>query len=166
MYKRMIRKHGHALANSHGDIRFSRYLLFEDRNGVAGVCFWCNCELTWKTLCADHLDSDNSNDVIGNLVASCRGCNANREDGTGHGRKQPKKCKDCGMLFVCKHQNTQVYCSEECARKNRPKRGTKALHGTRSRYMFGCRCNECKKSNSLYWNIWNKKNASKHCWSK
>lgn len=152
MYRPIIYRHGHQLANEKGAVRESRFVLFEKLNGSAGKCHWCSIALTWKTLCADHLDSNVQNNVPKNLVGSCRGCNANREDGTGHGRLKPKKCPECEILFIAKsHHNIQIYCSEKCAQKNRPRPGTKSKHGTRTRYVFGCRCNKCRYENSRWW---------------
>ena len=159
MYKKYIIVLDHPLANNKGRVKESRFVLFNKLSGMPGNCHWCQIPLTWKTLCADHLDSNIMNNTEENLVGSCRGCNANREDGTGRGRKQPKQCKLCGISFIAKHHhNTHVYCSNKCASKDRPKRIKKDLkHGTRSRYMTGCRCKSCVYSNSHYWSVWNKK---------
>lgn len=151
-YKKYIIRHAHPLAKGKGRVRLSRYVLYNKLDGNPGHCNWCKEELSWDTLCADHLDSDTMNDVPENLVGSCRGCNANREDGTGHGRQQPKTCPECDGEFIGgSHHKTQTYCSLECARKNHPKTGTKAQHGERSRYVYGCRCELCKKVNTEYW---------------
>lgn len=166
-YKRVVRAPQHKLANKNGFVRRSRFVLYEKLNGVAGLCHWCLCSLTWETLCADHLDSNIENDVPENLVGSCRGCNANREDGTGQGRKKPKTCSVCGKDFISKsHHKRQLFCSNECARKRRPKRGINSKHGTRSRYVQGCRCVECTRANATYSQIryktsWNQQ-QSKH----
>lgn len=156
MYLKYVTAHNHPLANKLGRIKESRFVLFKKINGVAGVCNWCKIKLTWKTLCADHLDGNNKNNLPENIVGSCRGCNANREDGTNHGRQKPKLCK-CGKLFIGgSHHKHQIYCSRECVCKNRPKLGTNAKHGTRSRYMYGCRCQYCISCNSSYWTKWKK----------
>lgn len=148
MYKQRVFKRGHPLASKKdGSIRKSRFVLYEKLNGVAGKCNWCGIVLSWKTLCADHLDGKIMNDTPSNLVASCRGCNANRDDGTRHGRQKPKQCK-CGKSFIGgSHHKHQIYCSNKCSQLNRAKRGTKAPHGTRSRYGYGCRCVECNNEN-------------------
>lgn len=150
IYKTYVTKHGHPLSNKKGRLRKSRYVLYKKLKGYAGVCNWCKTELTWDTLCADHLDSNIMNDVAENIVGSCRGCNANREDGTGHGRRKPIHCENCKKKFLPIRKITR-YCSIECASKKRPKRGTLTLHGTRSRYVYGCRCKMCKEVNSTYW---------------
>lgn len=43
---------------------------------------------------------------------------------------------------------SHLSCNSGSARK---KRGTKAKHGTRTRYTFGCRCQECKDAASAYY---------------
>lgn len=157
MFKQIIYRHKHPIANSRGKIRKSRYILYEKLKGIAGKCYWCKIKLSWNTLCADHLDSNIMNDTSSNLVGSCRGCNANRNDGTGYGRKKPKKCPICLKQFIkLDHHNQQIYCNINCSILGRTKRGTKAKHGSRSRYMYGCRCKLCIKSNSNYWKKWNK----------
>lgn len=159
MFKQRVYRKGHPLASKDGAIRKSRFVLYEKLKGKSGKCHWCDIELSWKTLCADHLDSNIMNDVPENLVGSCRGCNANREDGTGHGRNKGKLCVHCSKWFKVYHKK-QVYCSNDCARNNRPKRGTKALHGTRSRYNYGCRCIKCCNENlrmsRVYYKLKNK----------
>ena len=155
MHKRYIWRHGHPLANKHGKVRKSRHVLYEKLNGVAGSCHWCSIPLTWQTLCADHLDSNIMNDVSDNLVGSCRGCNANRDDGTGYGRIKPKDCEYCGQSFLSKTHNKRArFCSVRCATTATAKRGTTASHGTRSRYNYGCRCDSCKTENSVRWQEW------------
>jgi hypothetical protein len=149
MYKQQIYKHGHPLSAPDGRIRKSRYVLYEKLNGISGNCHWCDIELNWKTVCADHLDSNIMNDVPENLVASCRGCNANRVDGTGHGRRKSIGCKECSKSFLPRNKDN-IYCSVICASKNRPKREIKSLHGTRSRYVRGCRCGLCHNANLKY----------------
>lgn len=150
IYKSIVFRHGHELANKVGSIRKSRYVLYEKLEGNPGNCNWCGIPLTWNTLCADHLDSNIMNDAEENLVGSCRGCNANREDGTGHGRTKPKVCPECNKQFVV-YRPAQIYCSVKCASCNRPKRGIKSKHGTRSRYVSGCKCRKCKTINTKYW---------------
>lgn len=151
IYKVYVTKREHELAGRNGRVRLSRWVLYEKLNGEAGCCHWCQVPLTWETVCADHLDSNFMNDVAENLVGSCRGCNANRDDGTGYGRKVPKECPECHEHFVSKeHHRKTIYCSNSCASKNRPLRGITALHGTRSRYVTGCRCTPCHNSNLRY----------------
>lgn len=149
MYKKRVYRKGHPLANKIGEIRKSRYVLYEKLKGNAGNCNWCGIKLTWETLCADHLDSDMTNDVESNLVGSCRGCNANRDDGTGFGRIKLKNCLECKNRFKPRIKTTR-FCSNKCASMNRPKRGTKSKHGTRTRYVWGCRCIKCKNENLRY----------------
>lgn len=165
--RRFVRRRGHPLAtNEFGKIRRSRYILYEKLGGVAGICNWCSAPLTWKTLCADHLDSDIANDTPSNLVGSCRGCNANRDDGTGYGRQKPKHCERCDKEYIGRsHHNSQRFCSISCASFSQPKRPIRAQHGTRSRYMRKCRCSPCKMAQSAYSKIYNeirRKRGSPH----
>lgn len=151
----------HPLANPSGLVRRARYILYEELNGKNANCYWCDLELIWtkeritNQLCVDHLDGNIENDDPSNLVPSCRACNANREDGTGHGRRELKPCKTCGKLFLPKRKSS-IYCSVQCI--ERPKRGSKAQHGTRTRYNYGCNCNDCKKAQSDYMEEYEKKN--------
>lgn len=158
-YYRRLYRPNHPLSRPTGYVRRSRVVLYEKLQGKPGTCNWCQEVLTWKTLCADHLDSNTRNDVAENLVGSCRGCNANREDGTGHGRKQPKTCPVCNREYIAAdHHKKQIFCSTRCSSLARPSRlPTELPHGTRSRYMRGCRCRSCVTSNSSYWMMWKKR---------
>lgn len=163
MGKHYVFRHLHPLARTGGRIRRSRFVLYEKLEGLAGDCFWCGAALNWATLCADHLDSIIENDTPENLVGSCRGCNANRSDGTDYGRRRPKQCLKCFCFFTGgSHHKQQRYCSEKCAQLSRPKRGSTALHGTRSRYVYGCRCKECKTENLRKWREWYRKSNAKY----
>jgi len=148
----VVTVHGHRLANSRGRLRRARFVLYSKLSGIAGNCYWCEEKLTWNKVCADHLDSNTLNDAPENLVASCRACNANRDDGTGNGRRKPKKCPVCSTEFIASsHHERAIFCSNKCASARRPKRGIHSKHGTRSQYVAGCRCDPCKKINSAYW---------------
>lgn len=141
----------HPLSNKHGAVRESRFVLYQKLKGIPGNCNWCGISLNWKTLCADHLDSNTENNSSDNLVGSCRGCNANRSDGTGYGRKIPKLCPVCKESFISKsHHKRQIFCSNKCARIMQPKRLSKSKHGTRTKYVQGCRCFDCKAANTSY----------------
>lgn len=73
----------HPLANNQGVVKRSRMVLFDQLEGRGAPCFRCGKHLFWGIdLCADHIDSDSTNDDPSNLRPSCRGCNANRDDGT------------------------------------------------------------------------------------
>lgn len=158
MFKQVVYRPGHPLAKSGGRIRKSRFLLFEKLKGKAGRCHWCNTPLTWEVLCADHLDGNIMNDTPENLVGACRGCNANRDDGTNFGRRKPKTCPQCKKDFIGGfHHKAQVYCSITCSAASRPKTGSKAKHGTRSRYVYGCRCDKCRQANTKAWQKWSHK---------
>ncbi len=151
-----VYKKEHPLADKEGRVARSRLILYEKLEGISGKCNWCSIELTWSTLCADHINGNTLEDTPNNLVGSCRGCNANRSNGTGYGRKQPKECKYCKKSFLPKYQKGQTYCSNKCSQMSRPKRGSKAFHGTRSRYVYGCRCIKCTIANTDSWRIYNK----------
>ena len=151
---------GNHPVSSNGKVKESRYIYYENTKDKPQKCNWCGMKLIWRTgngqskfkdsLCVDHLDRDEENNQISNLVASCRQCNANRHT---YGRRELIKCLNCGEEFLPRRRTTK-YCSVKCASKNRPKRGSKAKHGTRVRYMYGCRCDKCIKANSVYWLKW------------
>lgn len=162
VYRRYVYRRGHELANQHGAIARSRFVLYEKLGGVAGKCNWCDVSLTWSTLCADHVDGNIINDTAENLVPSCRGCNANRDDGTGNGRRKLRPCEYCKKDFL-PNKRVARFCSNDCASKMRPSRGTKSKHGTRTRYVWGCRCSLCRSANTEYWREW-KERASESCW--
>lgn len=109
-----VRRPGHPLAGKNGIVKTSRVVLYEKLQGDPGNCNWCGVALTWKTLCADHLDGDIKYNVPENLVGSCSGCNANRDDGTGWGRRKPQPCELCGTPFL--HRNPKGrFCTKSCA---------------------------------------------------
>ena len=137
----------------------SRVVLWEKLEGKNAPCHWCGETVRWEdgTLCADHLQAPRTDDRPENLVPSCRGCNSNRGDGTGHGRRPVVKCPTCGKDFL-RNRITSTYCSIACIA--RPPRGSKAEHGTRSRYQFGCRCDLCRAENTRAWRDWRQ---SKEC---
>lgn len=146
---------GHPLAPPSGRVRVSRVVLYDKLDGQAGDCHWCGDALTWETLCADHLNGTTNDNRPENLVGSCRGCNANRSDGTGHGRREPKLCEWCGAPFLKlgrgSHHGTARFCSASCANSATAKRGPRSPHGTRTRYVsHKCRCVECRAANTAY----------------
>ena len=173
--RKYITKHNHPISNVNGRIKESRYIFYEETKGKNHKCRWCGMKLVWRkgneqskysdSLCVDHLDRNEENNKLSNLTPSCRQCNANRHK---NGRRKERKCLECKESYLPKKPK-QKYCSISCSSKNKPKRGITSKHGTRSRYMTGCRCSKCVKSNSSYWKKWyhtNKtsKYASKHCW--
>lgn len=169
----------HPLSNKKR-LKESRYILFESDRFKVHLCHWCGMILKWRvgkeqskyqdSLCVDHLDRNESNNILSNLVPSCRQCNANRHK---NGRRKKINCGGCGKEFLPLKRDA-VYCSISCSSKFRKKREISSLHGSRSRYMTGCRCEECRESNRDYWKKWYYKNktskysheASRHCWDK
>lgn len=143
---------GHPLADSYGVVSVSRLTLFDKLGGSDPQCHWCYEQLSWSegTALADHLNGNPADDRPENLVPACRGCNANREMGTGYGRRPTLACVVCGEGFKPhRRDSNQRCCSRQCAGRMRTghKRGTKAAHGTRSRYNYGCRCDACRQTN-------------------
>lgn len=138
-------------------------MLYEKLGPGAHPCHWCGMALRWKVgqrdsdaLCADHLDGDTLNDAPSNVVASCRGCNANRA--LGIERLRPRPCEECGTDFMPKRGRSR-FCSLECSSvatvRGRGWPVTGGGHGTRSRYVGGrntkgCRCYECKAAAAAY----------------
>jgi hypothetical protein len=149
-----VRRPDHPLAvTSVGRVRTSRLLMWEKLNGQGTLCHWCGVWLTWDDICVDHLDSNTRNNDIDNLVPSCRGCNANREDGTGFGRRPTVPCATCGEPFVPRNPSIR-FCSRPCGyvHSAQIRRGRlTSLHGTRSRYQTGCRCDACVTEVRRYW---------------
>lgn len=153
--RHVVYKPNHPLADRYRKVLRSRYIFYESVKGRDQKCHWCKMPLVWKVdLCVDHLDSDSENDSIENLVPSCRGCNANRDDGTGYRRREERRCLTCGASFL-PGRPTAKFCSLGCI-PGRPK-GTRAKHGTRARYVYGCRCRACKTENSRAWLEWKNK---------
>lgn len=164
-----IRRPNHILAKKSGSVLISRMVLYEALQGKNANCHWCKLPLFWRvgtiqqilldSLCVDHLDGDTENNKIENLVSSCRACNANRGL---NGRRQPRKCCWCKKDFL-PHRREAVFCSNLCSARlkgSKIKGKTKAKHGTRSRYNFGCRCSKCIAENSEAWNKWRKRSRS------
>lgn len=81
---------GHPLADRTGAVKYSRWVLYEKLDGQDAPCHFCRRPLVWITpiygdrIVADHIDGNPLNSVPENLEPACRGCNANREDGTGY----------------------------------------------------------------------------------
>lgn len=158
---------GHPLAGVNGHVRRARFVLWSKLDGQDAPCHWCGIALRWEAnsnevdqLCADHVDGDTLNDDATNLVPSCRGCNANREDGTGYGRRSPVVCGHCGASFM-PGRSTQRFCSGSCASTATVPRGTNAAHGTRSRYVRGCRCDECRAAQAAYFREYEKRRPNR-----
>jgi hypothetical protein len=161
-----IRLADHPLAPASGAIHVSRVVLWEKLRGQNAPCHWCDRELIWKVsrsdsdaLCVDHVDGDTENNDAANLVPSCRGCNANRA--RGFSPRTARSCAQCGQsVLPASPHPKQRFCSRRCSSIATAKRGTTAPHGTRSRYVFGCRCDECKAENSRAWREWNQSRRS------
>ena len=82
---------GHPLASKSGRCLAHRASLFEKLGGADADCAWCQRPLTWAisppsselidgraALTCDHLDGNVRNNLPGNLVPSCLGCNSRR----------------------------------------------------------------------------------------
>lgn len=105
-----VRLPDHPLAESDGRVKVARLILWDRYEGIAQPCHWCGRDLTWKTLCADHLDGNVRNDAVENLVPSCSGCNSTRPIG---GRVRHRPCDGCRSEFIPK-RTTQRFCSAQC----------------------------------------------------
>lgn len=81
---RIIKAHGHPMANDQGNAFEHRVLLFDAIGPSGHPCHWCNRPLVWlgptgvDKLCIDHLDDNKVNNDLANLVPSCVVCNAQR----------------------------------------------------------------------------------------
>jgi hypothetical protein len=139
--------------SSRGVAQESRVILYDQLHGESARCYWCGMVLSWyigkhqpgDAIVADHLDGDTSNNVGDNIVPSCRTCNSIRVNGLR--RIGPRACRVCSVAFLPKDHRI-FHCSAKCSRLALVgrKRGTKAKHGTRSRYVYGCRCDSCKSA--------------------
>lgn len=162
-----IRRLGHPLAMTDGRIQEARYLMYEKNLDKRIFCRWCERELFWRkglnqntfgdSACVDHLDRDHHNNDISNLAISCRACNANRHT---HGRVKNRNCERCNEEYKPK-KTKQRFCGNRCSSLSKPKREITMKHGTRSRYTHGCRCTDCRKSNTEY--AKKMRAASAHC---
>ena len=74
----------------------------------------------------------------GERVAQCLGCDNEFVPPNRSGRV-PRWCPDCEALRL----------AAPAKRVGRPA-GTTAMHGTRSRYAYGCRCDECRQAEREY----------------
>lgn len=77
---RIVTRHGHPLAGTKGRVLEHRAVLFDAIGAGPHPCHWCRRKLDWGRICVDHLDDDRANNVLTNLVPSCRSCNAQRSD--------------------------------------------------------------------------------------
>jgi hypothetical protein len=92
-YFKLTNAHGHPIASTAGKIPYHRYLAFNKYGAdiESNVpCHWCGYEIPWKhsgscsndqykhVVNVDHVDADNTNNDLENLVASCFWCNRSR----------------------------------------------------------------------------------------
>lgn len=76
---KMVSIRDHPLTNCNGQIPIHRKVLYDFVEGSSLPCIWCGKVLEWKTtLLVDHLDHNRHNNVIENLVPSCKACNSGR----------------------------------------------------------------------------------------
>ena len=129
--------HGHPLTQGHSSatVLAHRWLLFEALGGRGDSCHVCGHRLHWMAkgpdeLVVDHLDGDPGNNHLTNLAPACRGCNANREDGTGflvaivlHGTarryRRGCRCIDCVTAMRSYWLSWREAHLEDCRRRNR-----------------------------------------------
>ena len=82
----MVRRLGHPLANSRGEVYEHRLVLFESIGPGQHPCHWCSVLVSWDltypasidALVVDHLDDDKLNNDPTNLAPSCNPCNGGR----------------------------------------------------------------------------------------
>jgi hypothetical protein len=79
---RIFHDRNHPLADKSGQIYEHRKVLYEKIGPGIHPCTWCGIDLEWgSTLQADHLDAVRLNNVMENLVPSCKPCNTLRGQG-------------------------------------------------------------------------------------
>jgi hypothetical protein len=141
--QRMKRAVGHPIAPPSGVVAVSRLTLYDHIGGGPHPCHWCGAVVQWKTglvpgaLIVDHLNWDQNDDRVENLLVSCNRCNSHRvadkskrliEEGEPtvirNGRPTravQRSCESCGNEFltipaeVAKGKGR--FCSRSCARR-------------------------------------------------
>jgi hypothetical protein len=83
--RKLVRLPDHPLANKTGRVLAYRATLYNSIGPGEHPCHWCGHVVTWTVrtgrgisadeLAVDHLDGDDHNDVLANLVPSCNRCN-------------------------------------------------------------------------------------------
>ena len=150
--------YGHPLTGGRprGTVLSHRLILFESLGGAGGPCHVCGRLLSWMTkgrdeLVVDHLDGDWRNNQLSNLAPACRGCNANREDGTGyltdvvlHGSarryRRGCRCNSCRDSMRYYWQAWRLAHVDECRQRNRryAREHRVQINRVRSRNGPGC----------------------------
>ena len=76
----------HPLAPRNGMVYEHRRVLYAEIGPGNHACHWCGQQVAWHKgdglprLVVDHLDENHANNDPANLVPSCSGCNANRQN--------------------------------------------------------------------------------------
>src|ERR1044071_2369053 len=139
---RRIRRPEHELAPPSGLISESRIVLFKEIGPGPHTCRWCLKVINWElglsttALVVDHLDFNNQNNLISNLVPSCVSCNGHRrksgdskiiQDGeltvtiSGVRRRAAEKiCEWCEVTFLAPIGRIKIgkarFHNKSCAR--------------------------------------------------
>ena len=98
-----VREPSHPLATSGGLVYEHRFVFYNKHGKGPFKCHWCGKKVDWSMLHIDHLDDDNTNNNISNLVASCPQCNQGRGNW-----KMIQKRRDLGRNITYKGKTKPV----------------------------------------------------------
>lgn len=142
---RLVTRHDHPLSPPGGRIPVARIVLYDHIGPGPHACHWCKAIVNWLhglatgCLVVDHLDFDNNNDAIENLVPSCLACNGHRRKSGDTNlikegeptvlingkptRAVERKCEYCGKQFLAVPAKVRAgrgrFCSADCGYANR-----------------------------------------------